>query len=121
MTHMQIAGDVRRRNDDAKWLRVRPVGAASPESAGFLPKRGGAAFRRSEVERFFHHEILVCDAIGDAPEIRQRPSERSGWLRTPQAQAPRRYKCVAGVEVNARESRESTSARARPSEFPPAP
>ena len=89
MAHMQIAGDVRRRNDDAKGLCRRPVGTAGPKGFGFLPKRGGAAFGRSEVERFFHHEILVCDAIGDAPEIRQRPSERSGWLRTPQAQAPR--------------------------------
>ncbi len=89
VAHMQIAGDVRRRNDNAKRLRRGPVGATGPEGAGFLPERGGAAFRGSEVERFFHHEILVCDAIGDAPEIRQRPSERSGWLRTPQAQAPR--------------------------------
>ena len=67
VAHMQIAGDVRRRNDNAKRLRFRPVGAAGPEGACLLPKRGGAAFRRSEVERFVHHEFLVCDAVGDAP------------------------------------------------------
>ena len=54
-----------------------------------LVQAASAAFRRGEVERFVHHEILVCDAIGEAPEIRQRLSERSEWLRTPQAQAPR--------------------------------
>ncbi len=77
MAHMQVAGDVRRRNDDAERLRLRPVGPAGPEGARFLPKRGGAAFRRGEVKGFVHHGILVCDAVGDAPEIRQRPSERS--------------------------------------------
>ena len=59
VAHMQIAGDVRRRDDDAKRLSRRTVGAAGPEGARFLPKRGGAAFGRSEVERFVHHGILV--------------------------------------------------------------
>ena len=87
VAHMQIAGDVRRRNDDAKRLRLRPVGATGPEGARLLPKRGGAAFRRSEVERFVHHGFLVCDPVGDALEIGGGlPS--GAWLRTPQAQAP---------------------------------
>ena len=59
MAHMQIAGDVRRRNDDAKGLRLRPVWTAGPERAGFFPKRGSAAFGRGEVERFVHHWVLV--------------------------------------------------------------
>ena len=45
VAHMQIAGDVRRRNHDAKRLRRRAIGAAGPERSRRLPKRGGAAFR----------------------------------------------------------------------------
>ena len=59
VAHMQIAGDVRRRDDDAKRLSRGPFGATGPECARFLPKRGRAAFGRSEVERFVHHGILV--------------------------------------------------------------
>src|SRR6185437_12332129 len=37
VAHVQVAGDVRRRNDDAKRLGPRTVGATGPEGARLLP------------------------------------------------------------------------------------
>ena len=121
VAHMQIAGDVRRRNDDAKRLRRRPVGAAGPEGAGLLPKRGGAAFGRSEVERFVHHGILVrATPGGDALEIGWRPSERRWGYGRRRRKRHGRYKCIAAVEVNARRGRERLFPSARdPLDFRP--
>ena len=66
------------------------LGAAGPERARFLPKRGDAAFDRSEVERFVHHGILVrAMPAGAALKIGWRPSERRRQLHAPKAQAPR--------------------------------
>ena len=58
MAHVQIAGDVRRRNDDAERPRRRPLWAPGPERARLFPERGDPAFDRGEVKRFVHHGIL---------------------------------------------------------------
>ena len=101
---MQIAGDVRRRDDDAKRLRRRPVGAAGPEGARFLPKRGGAAFGRGEVERFVHHGILVR-AIPAGAAVQDRLGTIRAALAAACAEKRKRQERAINaspVEVNAR-------------------
>ena len=120
VAHMKIAGDVRRRNDNAKRLRFRPVGATGPEGACLLPKRGGAAFCGSEVERFVHHGFLVCDPVGDARDqmaaFRAAPAtDAAGASATSAIKASSRSKSTRDA------SREAISARARSSEFHPGP
>ena len=119
MAHMQIAGDVRRRNDNAKGLRSRPVGATGPEGACLLPKRGGAAFCGSEVERFVHHGFLVCDSVGDALQMaafRAAPAtDAAGASARSAIKASSRSKSTRDI------SRKATFAHARSSEFHPGP
>ena len=55
MAHVQVAGDVGRRNDDAKGLGVRPVGPAAAKGALRFPARGDALFHDGGFERLFHH------------------------------------------------------------------
>jgi hypothetical protein len=98
---MKIAGDVRRGNDNAKRLRFRPVGATDPEGACLLPKRGGAAFCGSEVERFVHHGFLVCDPVGDALGSNGGVPSGAGYGRR-RRKRHKRYKGIVAVEVNAR-------------------
>ena len=59
MAHVQIAGDVRRRDDDAEGFCARPLGPPGAEGSRLFPKRGDAAFDLGGVERFVHHGILA--------------------------------------------------------------
>ena len=102
--HMQIAGDVRRRNHDAKRLRRRPFRAARPERSRLLPKRGGAAFDRGEVKGFVHHGTLVrampCRSVDSRSE--SGSSERRSRPRAPKSKRRGGYKRIVTAEVNAR-------------------
>ena len=54
VAHVQVAGDVGRRDDDAEWLGVGPLGAAGAERARLLPKRADAALNGGEIEGLIH-------------------------------------------------------------------
>ncbi len=58
MAHMQRAGHVRRRNDDAEWLSLGAFRPAGAEGARRLPLRPDAALDDAGVERLLHHEEI---------------------------------------------------------------
>ena len=55
VAHVQVAGDVGRRNDDAIGLGVAPLGPSGAKRARRLPARGDALLDIGDFERFFHH------------------------------------------------------------------
>ncbi len=63
VAHVQVAGDVRRRDDHAEGLRVRALRPAGPERARRLPQRGDARLDRGSVKRFVHHGMPVRAAL----------------------------------------------------------
>ncbi len=58
MAHMQVAGDVGRRDDDAERLGVGALGTAGAEGLRFLPIGGDAALHGGEIESLVHRQTL---------------------------------------------------------------
>ena len=121
--HMQIAGDVRRRNHDAKRLRRRPFRAARPERSRLLPKRGGAALTAAKSKDLSIMEFcpaMPCRSVNSRSDGVFRAA-----LKAPSAEieTPRGYKRIVTAEVNARSwrSRSPTFARAPLAQSPRAP
>ncbi len=64
VAHVQVAGDVRRRNDDAEGLGAGALGPSGPEGPGVFPQGGNAGLDRGSVKRFVHHRVPVRAAPG---------------------------------------------------------
>jgi hypothetical protein len=78
VAHVQVAGDVGRRDDDAIGFGVAPLGPSGAERARRLPARGGALLDFGDFERFIHH--LAATGAGMAERgvtAARRVEERS--------------------------------------------
>ena len=64
VAHVQRAGHVRRRDDDAIGLRIRAVGPAGLEGLARFPKVADPFFHRGRFEGLFHGKAVParCDA-----------------------------------------------------------
>ncbi len=87
VAHVQGAGDVGRRNDDAKGLGARPLGAAGAKGALRFPALGDALFDDGGFERLFHHLATPGTARAERGAAAPRRVEDSGAPERPPAKA----------------------------------
>ena len=85
VAHVQVAGDVRRRNDDAIGRRARALGPSGAEGARLFPSLRDAALDGGGIECLVHHGGQRVPAIS-----------RLESARLPRSQCARRHHATSG-------------------------